>query len=48
MNKLERKLLAEFKYDLKPVDKGYNRRTLYINLDTYEIKSKPVTVLTST
>ena len=43
MNKLERKLLAEFKYDLKPVDKGYNRRTLYINLDTYEIKSKPVT-----
>lgn len=38
-----RKLLAEFKYDLAPIIKGYNRRTLYINLDTLEIKSKPVT-----
>lgn len=37
-----RKILAEFPYELKPVEKGYNRRTLYINLSTKEIKSRPV------
>ncbi|MFX1533643.1 MAG: aldehyde ferredoxin oxidoreductase C-terminal domain-containing protein, partial [Promethearchaeota archaeon] len=35
-------ILAEFKYDLKPIQKGYNMRTLYVNLSTKEIKSKPV------
>ncbi len=39
----DRKLLAEFTYDLKPVDKGYNRRTLYIDLSGKQIKAKPVT-----
>jgi len=36
------KLLKEFTYELKPVVKGYNDRTLYINLSTLEIKIKPV------
>jgi aldehyde:ferredoxin oxidoreductase len=36
-------VLAELKYELKPVEKGYANRTLYINLSTNEIKIKPVT-----
>ena len=36
------KVLKEFTYELKPVVKGYNDRTLYINLATLEIKEKPV------
>jgi len=40
---MNRKLLAEFKYNLAPVVRGYNKRTLYINLGSKEIKSKPVT-----
>jgi aldehyde:ferredoxin oxidoreductase len=46
MNKeiqMNRKVLAEYRYELKPVEKGYNRRTLYINVGSKEIKSKPVT-----
>ena len=39
---MNRKLLAEFKYDLAPIVRGYNRRTLYVNLSNKEIKSKPV------
>jgi len=39
---MNRKLLAEYKYDLAPVVKGYNKRTLYVNVGTKEIKSKPV------
>ncbi len=39
---MNRKLLAEFKYDLAPVVRGYNRRTLYVNVGTKEIVSKPV------
>ncbi len=42
MGKIERKLLVEYRYDLRPVIKGYNRRTLYINLGTREIAEKPV------
>ncbi|MDD4223220.1 MAG: aldehyde ferredoxin oxidoreductase C-terminal domain-containing protein [Candidatus Cloacimonetes bacterium] len=38
----DRKLLAEFSYDLKPVEKGYNRRTLYVNVGSKQIESKPV------
>ncbi|MGC9361881.1 MAG: aldehyde ferredoxin oxidoreductase N-terminal domain-containing protein, partial [Candidatus Syntrophosphaera sp.] len=38
----DRKILAEFSYDLKPLEKGYNRRTLYVNVGNNEIKSKPV------
>jgi aldehyde:ferredoxin oxidoreductase len=40
--KAKHQLLAEFKYDLAPVIKGYNRRTLDINLSTKAITSKPV------
>ena len=36
------KVLKEFTYELKPVVRGYNDRTLYINLATLEIKEKPV------
>ncbi len=34
--------LAEFKYEQRPVQRGYANRTLYINLGKNEIKSKPV------
>jgi len=34
--------LNEFSYPLAKVDKGYNSRTLCVNLTTNEIKSKPV------
>ena len=43
MQKPLRKVLAEFNYELAPVIKGYNRRTLYINVGEKIIKSKPVT-----
>ncbi|HOH79601.1 MAG TPA: aldehyde ferredoxin oxidoreductase C-terminal domain-containing protein [Candidatus Cloacimonadota bacterium] len=43
MQKPLRKVLAEFNYELAPVIKGYNRRTLYINVGEKAIKSKPVT-----
>jgi aldehyde:ferredoxin oxidoreductase len=36
-------LLKTYTYDLRPVERGYANRTLYINLDTNEIKEKPVT-----
>ena len=35
--------VAEFTYPLRKVEKGYNNRTLYINLTNNQIKSKPVT-----
>jgi len=43
--KARHKLLAEYKYTLGKVEKGYNRRSLYINVGTCEIKEKPVTDL---
>ncbi len=42
---MNRKLIAEFKYEPAPVIRGYNKRSLYINLSTGEIKQKPVTEL---
>ncbi len=36
------RVLKEFRYELKPVIRGYNDRTLYINLSTLEIRVKPV------
>ncbi len=36
-------LLKEYKYKLAPIEKGYNNRTLYINLSDNTIKEKPVT-----
>ena len=35
--------VAEFTYTLGKVEKGYNNRTLYVNLANNQIKSKPVT-----
>ena len=35
--------IAHFEYDLRKIDKGYNNRTLYINLADMAIASKPVT-----
>lgn len=37
------KLLAEYDYDLCPVEQGYANRTLYINLSDNTIGRKPVT-----
>ncbi|MFX0051377.1 MAG: aldehyde ferredoxin oxidoreductase N-terminal domain-containing protein, partial [Candidatus Hermodarchaeota archaeon] len=36
-------ILAELSYELKPVEKGYAGRTLYINLSSNEIEIKFVT-----
>ena len=37
------KLLSEYRYQLKPVERGYANRTLYINLSENVIQEKPVT-----
>jgi len=37
------KMLKEYTYQLGKVEKGYNKRTLYINLSNNEIKEKAVT-----
>jgi len=37
------KLLKNYKYTWSPIEKGYNNRTLYINLDNNQIEEKPVT-----
>lgn len=37
------KLLAEFAYETWPVERGYANRTLYVDLSTNTIHSKPVT-----
>jgi aldehyde:ferredoxin oxidoreductase len=37
------RLLAEYRYELHPVERGYANRTLYINLSDNTIISKPVT-----
>jgi len=39
----EKPLLAEFHYELRPVERGYANRTLYINLSDNTIREKPVT-----
>jgi len=40
--KAQFKLLKEYKYNWSPIDKGYNNRSVYINVGSYEIKEKPV------
>ncbi len=35
-------LLKEFRYELRPVVRGYNMRTLYVNVSSNEIKEKAV------
>jgi len=37
------KILKAYSYELRPVEKGYANRTLYINLSNMTIESKPVT-----
>ncbi len=37
------RLLAEYRYEILPVVRGYANRTLYINLSDMQILSKPVT-----
>ncbi len=37
------KNLAEYNYELRPVERGYANRTLHINLETNVISEKPVT-----
>lgn len=41
--KKARKLIKEQKYEWRPIDKGYNNRTLYINLEDNRVEEKPVT-----
>jgi len=36
-------LLAELSYNLRPVERGYANRTLYVNVGNLTIQSKPVT-----
>ncbi len=36
------KLLYSYKYTWAPIEKGYNNRTLYVNVGNGEIKEKPV------
>ncbi|MHC1708646.1 MAG: aldehyde ferredoxin oxidoreductase family protein [Bacteroidales bacterium] len=37
------KLIKQYKYNWAPIDKGYNNRTLYVNVGTHNILEKPVT-----
>ena len=41
--KKARKVIAEYTYEPSEIVKGYNGRTLYINVGTNEFKEKPVT-----
>lgn len=36
------KLLKEFKYSWAPIEKGYNNRTVYVNVGELAVKEKPV------
>ena len=41
--KAKHKLLSEYSYELSEIERGYNNRTLYINLDDNSVKEKTVT-----
>jgi len=41
--KAKHKLLAEFNYQLGKIERGYNNRTLFIDVGKREIREKPVT-----
>jgi hypothetical protein len=43
MMKVAHRTLAEYRYELRPVVRGYANRTLYVNLAQQEISEKPVT-----
>ena len=36
------KLLKQFHYTWAPIDKGYNNRTIYVNVGNHDIREKPV------
>lgn len=38
----KRIILAKYQYELKPIFRGYNNRTLYVNVGSNEILEKPV------
>ncbi|HDP94516.1 MAG TPA: aldehyde:ferredoxin oxidoreductase [Candidatus Aminicenantes bacterium] len=40
--KSRHKMLKEFTYELRPLEKGYSDRSLYINLSLNEVREKPV------
>jgi len=40
--KAEQKLLKTWSYDWHPIERGYNNRTLYINVGSHEVSEKPV------
>jgi aldehyde:ferredoxin oxidoreductase len=40
--KQQNRLLKEYKYKWAPIERGYNNRTLYVNVSDYSIKEKPV------
>ncbi|MBI9033622.1 MAG: hypothetical protein JEZ03_04025 [Bacteroidales bacterium] len=40
--KAAQKMLAEWKYTWAPIEKGYNNRTLYINVGSKQVSEKPV------
>lgn len=40
--KQSHKLLQSFKYSWAPIDKGYNNRTIYVNVGDLTIREKPV------
>jgi aldehyde:ferredoxin oxidoreductase len=40
--KQNHKLLKEFKYTWAPIERGYNNRTLYVNVGDLSIREKPV------
>jgi aldehyde:ferredoxin oxidoreductase len=41
--KAAHKMLSQYRYQLKPVERGYANRTLYIDLSENRIREKPVT-----
>jgi len=43
--KAKHKLLAEYNYQLGKIERGYNNRTLFVDVGKREIKEKPVTQL---
>ena len=40
--KAKHRILTEYSFAKKPLHRGYNNRTLYVNVGTLEIKEKPV------
>jgi len=36
------KLIKQYKYTWAPIDKGYNNRTIYVNVGDCNIQEKPV------